>query len=801
MKKTTLAVSLLCLSMSSVQARITTENENLPAEKQTASQLNQQQLIERMRNTWRNNFVPSGSAANTGLSKEYIAALNRSANNLWKGIDKNAPVAQLWEDTVLDDESTSGRLKLGTTLYTVYQRLFILAKAWATPGTDLYKNTQLYTVLKSALINLNLDYYNDQTPEWGNWWNWELGISRSVNNTLVILYEELPASLINKYNLATRHFVRDPRYLAEGSGAPYSTTKNAFTSTGGNRIDSAMVVFVRGLLANDPTEINAAVVSVPEVLNTVQSGDGFYPDGSFIQHKDLAYSGTYGQVLLNGLGLIKNSVAGTPWDFSSEDNRRIYSVIRDAFLPLLLEGKMPDAVNGRSISRKNGQDRDVGASVMNAIALFVNGAPAEDKRHIERVLKAQLNKSTAEYYHSHLPENLTSWQVITRIQQDKDLPPAPQIPGAKLYADMDRLVYQGANYQAVVAMHSSRTGSYECINNENLKGQRTSDGMTWLYLPDADQYRDYWPVVDSRFLPGTTSAGEQGWCDEQYRVTQLGRANIAWAGGNTLNSWASASMHLKVPTYSLKAKKSWFMAPHELVMLGSQISSSNPAVTTIANQKISDSAQVLVDGTVLQPGQEKKATQSVVLRDKDNNIIWKPLADSTAQVSVKKRQGDWADIGTSSGKVSAQFLTIIQSHRTESDNHYAWVIWPSANELSSTHSGITLLVNDPKVQAVSLPDQQVVYANFWRSASVAGIKALTPMSLIMTTTVQGFQVAVSSPRRDSRVSFQLTENAVPLHIANDPDKRVSLNGNIISVDVSHLRGSSYSFELIRNKQD
>ncbi|MEG2267010.1 MAG: polysaccharide lyase family 8 super-sandwich domain-containing protein, partial [Acinetobacter sp.] len=473
MKKTTLAVSLLCLSMSSVQARITTENENLPDEKQTASQVNQQQLIERMRNTWRNNFVPSGSVA-SGLSTEYIAALNHSANNLWKGINKNAPVAQLWEDTVLDDESTSGRLKLGTTLYTVYQRLFILAKAWATPGTDLYKDTQLYTVLKSALINLNLDYYNDQTPEWGNWWNWELGISRSVNNTLVILYEELPASLINKYNLATRHFVRDPRYLAEGSGAPYSTTKNAFTSTGGNRIDSAMVVFVRGLLANDPTEINAAVVSVPEVLNTVQSGDGFYQDGSFIQHKDLAYSGTYGQVLLNGLGLIKNSVAGTPWDFSSEDNRRIYSVIRDAFLPLLLEGKMPDAVNGRSIARKNGQDRDVGASVMNAIALFVNGAPAEDKRHIEQVLKAQLNRNTAEYYHSHLPENLTSWQVITRIQQDKDLTPAHPIPGAKLYADMDRLVYQGANYQAVVAMHSNRTGSYECINNENLKGQRTS---------------------------------------------------------------------------------------------------------------------------------------------------------------------------------------------------------------------------------------------------------------------------------------------------------------------------------------
>lgn len=162
------------------------------------------------------------------------------------------------------------------------------------------------------------------------------------------------------------------------------------------------------------------------MLNTVQSGDGFYKDGSFIQHKDLPYSGTYGQVLLNGLGLIKNSVAGTPWDFSVEDNRRIYDVIRQAFLPLLHEGKMPDAVNGRSISRKNGQDQDVGASVMNAIALFVNGAPPEEKHHIEQVLKAQLNSKTTEYYHTHLPENLTSWQVITRIQQDSHLPPAPE---------------------------------------------------------------------------------------------------------------------------------------------------------------------------------------------------------------------------------------------------------------------------------------------------------------------------------------------------------------------------------------
>lgn len=236
-----------------------------------------------------------------------------------------------------------------------------------------------------------------------------------------------------------------------------------------------------------------------------------------------------------------------------------------------------------------------------------------------------------------------------------------------------------------------------------------------------------------------------------------------------------------------------------MIILGSQISSSSPAVTTIANQKISSSAKVLVDGIVLQPGEERKATQSVVLNDKGNNIIWKPLAGSSAQVSVKHRQGNWADIGTSSGKVSAQFLTIIQPHSAESDNHYTWVVYPSASVSSPVNSDITLLANDAKVQAVSLPGQQVIYANFWRSATAGGVHALTPMSLIMTSTAQGYQIAVSSPRRDRRVSFQLPDNAAPFPISSDPDKRVSLNGNIISVNMTNLRGSSYSFELSKNK--
>ncbi|MDP2567566.1 polysaccharide lyase family 8 super-sandwich domain-containing protein [Photobacterium damselae subsp. piscicida] len=53
-------------------------------------------------------------------------------------------------------------------------------------------------------------------------------------------------------------------------------------------------------------------------------------------------------------------------------------------------------------------------------------------------------------------------------------------------------------------MHSSRLGNFECMNNENRKGWFTGDGMSYFYTNQLDYFHDYWPVVDSYRLPGTT---------------------------------------------------------------------------------------------------------------------------------------------------------------------------------------------------------------------------------------------------------------------------------------------------------
>lgn len=778
MKKLILATLILCLPGMGSYAQTATSGESYSQIKEN---------ISMMRDKWRANFVPDGKL-DSSLLQVYIENLDKDSVFLWEKLNRDTSIENmLWQDTVLNKSTSAGKLKLGVQLYTVYQRLFTLTKAYKTPGSKLYANPQVKKFLTNALKYLNQEYYHESTPEYGNWWHWELGISRVVNNILVMLYDELDQSLINDYNLATAFFVKRPTHLAESSGAPYSSLKNAVVSTGGNRSDAATVVFVRGLLQNDPKEIKAAVDSLPVVLDTVKSGDGFYQDFSFIQHKDLPYTGTYGQVLLKGLGLIKNSIAGTSLDFSPQDNEKLYDVIMNSFVPWLYEGKMLDAVNGRSISRKNEQNKDVGIGVINSIVLFLEGAPEKDKQELINVLRSQLTPDMMAYYKAKLPDSMLAYQIVNEIAyQDKvDINNTAR---GYLYSDMDRLLYKGDGFVSVVAMHSKRVGSYECINGENLKGQRTADGMTYIYLAGNEDYYNYWPVVDSNYMPGTTSSGKIGSCDEEYRTDRLGHANIAWAGGVVLDQYASASIHLHVSEHSLKAKKSWFFTPHQVVMLGQGIESPESTVTTIDNRKIDNSDIVRVDGNLIQADSETRGV-NVDLTVGDNQIIYRNLYQKKVTVIRENRSADWSEIGTSAGKITGQFLKILQKH-DKSDNKYAWIVYPNA--INKNQEQPEILANTTKVQAIKLAGSQVIYANFWRSSEIEGIKGITPLSVILIPVINGYQVAVSSPARDSRISFQLNGN---VKLSRDPEHRVSVNNNIVSIDVSGLRGSSYVFEL------
>ncbi|MCR2535880.1 sugar lyase, partial [Salmonella enterica] len=88
-----------------------------------------------------------------------------------------------------------------------------------------------------------------------------------------------------------------------------------------------------GILQKDATKLHQAVNGIKDVFQLVASGDGFYADGSFIQHNDIPYTGSYGNVLIKGVGQIFTIVDGTSYTAASDAIHAFVENVEKAFIP------------------------------------------------------------------------------------------------------------------------------------------------------------------------------------------------------------------------------------------------------------------------------------------------------------------------------------------------------------------------------------------------------------------------------------------------------------------------------------
>ena len=121
-------------------------------------------------------------------------------------------------------------------------------------------------------------------------------------------------------------------------------------STGANLADKCKIALLRGVLVKDAAKVALAVGALSPVFAYVTSGDGFYIDGSFIQHTRHPYTGSYGLVLLNDVANLFYLLAGSPWDVKDAGRANVPHWVTDSFEPLLYEGAMMEMVRGRAIS-------------------------------------------------------------------------------------------------------------------------------------------------------------------------------------------------------------------------------------------------------------------------------------------------------------------------------------------------------------------------------------------------------------------------------------------------------------------
>ncbi|MEV6836080.1 polysaccharide lyase 8 family protein [Streptomyces sp. NPDC051133] len=623
-----------------------------------------------------------------------------------------------------------------------YGRLWIMTQACVQPGTGVTGDPGLLGAVLRGLDHLSAVAYNASTARYGNWWEWQIGSPRLLMDITAALYERLGGDRVAAACAAVDHFIPDSM-LTDYSG----------TSTGANRVDLCRSVALRGILGRDAARIALARDALSPVFPYVTRGDGLYADGSFVQHGQVAYSGTYGQVLLDGLGRLFALLAGSPWDVTDPAREHVLDGVEHAFAPLIHDGLVMDCVNGRAISRGLQRDDDAGVmrsdhyhghALVAAVALLAGGADEVRRQRWYGLVRGWIERDA-------VAPVLTSPQFdvadLARLHAvvESGVPALAEPLGHRLFPAMDRAVHRRSRFTAALSMASDRIAHYECGNGENPRGWHTGAGMlSWWPRGRSDQYTDwFWPTVDWYRLPGTTvstrrlpdgAGGEWG----------APKPDVRWVGGATDGEYAAVGQHLKGLGSTLRAHKSWFFLDDAVVCLGAGISCSDgvPVETVVDNRNLGE-------------GGTQAFARGRGWAHLEGHGGWILPCGGELRALREDRTGAWSDINTggTAERRTRRWQTLWLDHGTDpADAAYAYVLLPGATraETMARAAGphrLSVLANDPGCQAVAAPRPGLVAANFWRAGTVGALTASAGASVLVVRRGRTATVGVAEPPR------------------------------------------------------
>ena len=170
--------------------------------------------------------------------------------------------------------------------------------------------------------------------------------------------------------------------------APDVTYEGA--ATGANKIWQCGIMAVRGILGQNPDQLKMAVDGLGTEFKYVTGKDGFYEDGSFVQHQWHPYTGGYGRSMLSQMADLIALLSGTPWAVPQPYEAMLYEWIHNGYEPLVYRGAMMDMTRGREISRPGCTDRWAGHSILVSMLRLSEVAPAAEKERLQAFVKANV---------------------------------------------------------------------------------------------------------------------------------------------------------------------------------------------------------------------------------------------------------------------------------------------------------------------------------------------------------------------------------------------------------------------------
>ena len=738
------------------------------------------------------------------------------------------PLVAIWSDLPLAVQTGVSADVASGNIADSFKRLEHMAQAYAIQGCALYQDPALLAAIAGALDWLTSNVYTASGTVFGNWYDWEIAGPQSLNNAAILLLANpsaLTPSQIANYVKAVYNFgpnsVNFKDYFWWGALTGANTSNVALTTavqgillgnntatvtrfwhnTAGHPVNPQTDYVVSGTLLLDEAQGNLSGNnpldwSGDSVFTPVTSGDGWYPDYSFIYHYNIPYTGSYGQELIENIAILVKLLDSSTWEIIDPDLSNIYGWITKGTMPLMYHGAMMDMVRGRAIAFSSSDESKVGAAALQNMRSVATFAPTD---------------------------------VAAELLAFAD---SPQVePGQYHFASMDRVAMHREAFSFGLSMSSTRVGGYEINTTSptNLKGWYTGAGVTYLYLDNPDtQYMDtYWATVDWYRLPGTTA--------DLSATPDDAVTDQNWAGGAQVDkAYGVAGMSAHPAGTQLYAKKSWFMLDDKIVCLGAGITctSGGQVETTIENRKlkatgattfnIADSVYSLAAPTTwANPVTVSTSTSPTWCALDGVAGYYFPEGASNLQAQFVSGSGAWTTINPTDSDPAIYtdyYLQIVSKHGVNPTNaKYAYVILPNQKADSvkayAANPDVAILSNtEPTgattgIQAVKSKVLGVVAATFWAKTSgpdTGGtadfITVNKQCSVIVKETYNRISVGVSDPTQSNNGTITVTLNGRASLGTLSSDLGVTVTGIspiTLSVNVSGSKGKSFnaSFSL------
>ncbi|QDQ15267.1 polysaccharide lyase family 8 super-sandwich domain-containing protein [Streptomyces spectabilis] len=798
--------------------------------------------------------VFAGTAESNGRAetRTKLDTIERTARANLKALDDAGP-DELFDGLALGSDEAN--------LSTAFRKLYEIALATRAPGLpspDLYGNAAVQRRVVDGLVWLHERYYGDQAKGYyGNWFHWEIGISQHISKTLTLLADAVRA---HRPELIRTYVASMDAYLRNGVGGDVNLDSRFHT--GANLADITTNRVLQGVLLADDARVRKALTDQLTVFATIDPydlehgvTDGYYADGSFIQHSSVAYTGSYGKGLLSRVVQTLKFLDGTGFAHGGELVPVVLRWVRDGFAPVIFEGWLMEIVKGRAVSRTDSGYTDVGV-VVEAVVDLASLARGDDARALRSYVKHVRQSSRVALD----PSRFVSPVSVVRyadIVGDASVPAADLNPAARCVAfnAMDKTVHRRPGYAFALARSSERISKYEYMNGENLLPWFQGDGTHYLYLSGQDQTGafgvDYFTTVTPYGLAGVTAPAEtrrsvpelygKPYYDNpshplhftsssasQNTYVYFPRGTHPFSGGAVLGAYGAAGMvqssdvahrdRALLPddfvTYrNASATKSWFLFDEEVVVLAADVAdAAGRAVTTTFDTRIAArDARVRLTGA-LRDGRPWSGTGV-------GRLAWLRWADASRGGAVGYAFLDTPPVRVALDEVTRSrrvvrtanpdtpvtrrvFAVGVEQQAGADPARYAYALLPHATEARlRSYESVAVLANSRRLQAVAHRGLGLTALNAFTDGrhDVGRLRVEGPASVLVRRGRGDGRtsVAVSDPTM-GRDTVGVLLRGRPLRVVEADDGvrvRAVPGGTRIDVRTRHAYGRSFTVAL------